>query len=138
MGELFSPDGWLPPATEDNDTDVQSNRLIDKLWLSGELRASFLVRVLKQGEVELFDFGLAKILGVSLAGFRDRFYRDGPGTAALACRAAGMDRCVFQTIYSLSRRAHGMVHCLRSTDIADVEAAFLKPKIEARALLQAA
>jgi hypothetical protein len=31
-----------------------------------------------------------------------------------------------------------MVHCLRSTDIADVEAAFLKPKIEARALLQAA
>lgn len=114
------------------------NRLIEKLAASGQLKASFLMRVLNQGQIELFDAGLARLLGLPVAGLRERFYERGPRAVALACRAAGIDRCVFQTIFTLSRRAHGMVQPLRSNDMAEIDAAFRTPKPAALDLLQAA
>jgi uncharacterized protein (DUF2336 family) len=120
------------PATEGE------NKLIEKLAASGQLRASFLLRVLNQGQIDLFDAGLAKLLGIPLADLQDRFYQGGPKAVALACRAIGIDRCVFQTIYTLSRKAHGMLQPLHSHDMADVEAAFRTSKPAALDLLQAA
>jgi len=121
------------------DSAVESeNRLIEKLAASGQLKASFLMRVLNQGQIELFDAGLARLLGLPVNGLRERFYERGPKSVALACRAAGIDRCVFSTIFTLSRKAHGMVQPLQSNDMADIDAAFLTPKPAALDLLQAA
>ena len=114
------------------------NRLIEKLAASGQLKASFLMRVLSQGQIELFDAGLARLLGLPVTGMRERFYERGPRAVALACRAAGIDRCVFQTIFTLSRKAHGMVQPLQSNDMAEIDAAFRTPKPAALDLLQAA
>jgi hypothetical protein len=80
----------------------------------------------------------ARLLGLPVTGLRERFYERGPKSVALACRAAGIDRCVFSTIFTLSRKAHGMVQPLRSNDMADIDAAFLTPKPAALDLLQAA
>jgi uncharacterized protein (DUF2336 family) len=115
-----------------------SNKLIDKLAASGQLKPSFLLRVLNQGQIDLFDAGLARLLDMPLVGLRNRFYQGGPKAVALACRAVGIDRSVFQTVYSLSRQAHGVSAMLHSHDMATVEAAFAEPKALARASLQAA
>jgi uncharacterized protein (DUF2336 family) len=129
------------PRNEDMPTDSaprSENQLIEKLAASGQLRASFLMRVLNQGQIELFDAGLARLLGLPVTGLRERFYERGPRAVALACRAAGIDRCVFQTIFTLSRRAHGIVQRLQSNDMAEIDAAFQTPKPAALDLLQAA
>jgi uncharacterized protein (DUF2336 family) len=121
------------------DSPVESeNRLIEKLAASGQLKASFLMRVLNQGQIELFDAGLARLLGLPVTGLRERFYERGPKAVALACRAAGIDRCVFSTIFTLSRKAHGIVQPLQSNDMAEIDAAFRTAKPAALDLLQAA
>jgi len=130
-----APISWTPPGAAPRESE---NKLIEKLAASGQLRASFLLRVLNQGQIDLFDAGLAKLLGLALTDLQDRFYQGGPKTVALACRAVGIDRCVFQTIYSLSRKAHGIDEPLHANDLAEVDAAFRTPKPAALDLLQAA
>ena len=41
---------------------------------------------------------------------------------ALACRAVGIDRCVFATVFNLSRQARGMRTALAAADMAEVDA----------------
>jgi uncharacterized protein (DUF2336 family) len=108
-----------------------SNKLIEKLAASGQLKPSFLLRVLNQGQIDLFDAGLAKLLDVPLLGLRNRLYQGGPKAVALACRAVGIDRSVFQTVYSLSRHAHQLSATLHSTDMIEVDAAFAASKAAA-------
>ncbi len=63
------------------------------------------MRVLSQGQIDLFDLAFARLLEVPLEKFRKTFYTDGTQLVALACRAAGIDRSVFPTVYNLSRQA---------------------------------
>lgn len=111
-------------------------KLIEKLASSGQLKPSYLMRVLKQGQIELFDLGLARLIGVSPSELNERFYGGGPRGVALACRAAGIDRAVFQTIYALSRKAHDMPP--QAADLGEIEAAFATPKPVALDYLRAA
>src|SRR5262249_20233316 len=80
-----------------------AKKLIDKLVASGQLKSSFLVRVLHQGQMELFEQGFAALLGMESETLRKALYEGSPETVALACRAAGIDRSVFMTIFNLSR-----------------------------------
>ena len=73
-------------------------KLVEKLAQSGQLKAGFLLRVLHQGQVDLFDLALARLIDVPVSTSRQRFYEGGPRAVALACRAVGIDRCVFTTI----------------------------------------
>lgn len=115
------------------------DRLVTKLAASGELRAGFLLRVLQQGQLELFDAGLAQLLGLSVTQSRERFYGGGPTAVALACRAVGIDRCVFPTVYTLSRQSHGMTAALSASERKRVDEVFtFHSKPTALAVLQAA
>ena len=100
------------------------HKLIDKLAQSGQLKAGFLLRVLHQGQVDLFDLALARLIDVPLTISRQSFYEGGPKAVALACRAVGIDRCVFTTVYSLSRRARGMAFTVSPADMAEADAVF--------------
>ena len=51
-------------------------------------------------------------------------YQGGAGPVALACRAVGIDRCVFSTVYNLSRQARGLRPALTAQDKDEVEAVF--------------
>ena len=114
-------------------------RLVTKLASSGQLRAGFLLRVLQQGQVDLFDAGLARLLDLPLAKSRERFYGGGPTAVALACRAVGIDRCVFPTVYALSRQSQGMGSSLSASDRTRVEEVFtFHSKPTALAILRAA
>lgn len=84
-------------------SDTAAQKLVAKLLASGQLRASFLIRVLHQGQMELFEYGFAALLGMDVAVMRRALHGENPVTLALACRAVGIDRSVFQTVFNLSR-----------------------------------
>jgi uncharacterized protein (DUF2336 family) len=104
-----------PAAPQDPPGD-SAQRLIEKMAKSGQLRASFLMRVLSQGQMDLFDLGFAHLVGMDAAHFRKAFYQQGVRPVALACHGAGIDRSVFATVFNLSRQVHGMPHYLNGTD----------------------
>jgi uncharacterized protein (DUF2336 family) len=110
-----------PPKTPPAES---ASKLIDKLAKAGQLKAGFLLRVLHQGQIDLFDLGFASLLDLPLIDLRQNLYERGPRTVALACRAVGIDRCVFPTVFNLSRKARFMKPALSAKDIADVETVF--------------
>ena len=99
-------------------------KLVEKLAASGQLKAGFLMRVLSQGQIDLFDLAFAKLAEMELSAFRARFYEQGAYMVALACRAAGIDRSVFNTVYNLSRQSRGMSTVLSAMDTAAVDTVF--------------
>lgn len=113
-----------PPSAQEGNTALSAQKLVDKLAAAGQLRAGFLLRVLHQSQIDLFDIAFAKLLGLELPKLRWAFYKEGARPVALACRAVGIDRCVFSTVFNLSRQARGARPVLTAEDKADVEAIF--------------
>ena len=101
-----------------------ARKLVDKLAIAGQLKPGFLVRVLQQQQTELFDIAFARLLDVEHDAFEEAFYRRGPRPVALACRAVGIDRCVFPTIFSQSRYQHSINPVLFQEDRSEIEAVF--------------
>lgn len=101
-----------------------AQKLIDKLATSGQLKAGFLLRVLHQGQIDLFDLAFARLLGSPLAETRRRLYELGPRPVALACRAVGIDRCVFATVFNLSRQARNQRPVLTPVELSEVQMVF--------------
>lgn len=112
-----------PPAPQEQDSD-NAARLIDKLYSAGQLKAGFLVRVLQQSNIDLFERGFARLLEAPLVQTRQFLYEQGPLTVALSCRAVGIDRCVFPLVYTQSRKARGLPHTLSRDDITLVDETF--------------
>jgi uncharacterized protein (DUF2336 family) len=107
------------------DTPADSaGKLIDKLAGSGQLKTGFLMRVLSQGQVDLFDLAFSRLLDVQVTGFRTAFYGGGAHAVALSCRAVGIDRAVFATVFNLSRQALGMSAALTGGDVATANLVF--------------
>ncbi len=125
------------PVTLSTDPVETARKLVDKLHASGQLKAGFLLRVLHQNQIELFEFAFSKILGVEINKFRQLFYDHGPRPVAMACRAAGIDRAVFSTVFNLSRQARLMTAIITPEQRTEVEAVFdILSKTDATADLQ--
>jgi len=101
-----------------------AQKLIEKLAASGQLKAGFLMRVLSQGQIDLFDLAFARLLEVELNSFRAFFYQDGVKLVAMACRAAGIDKSVFATVFNLSRQAREKAPVLGKTEMTEVDSIF--------------
>ena len=101
-----------------------AQKLIEKLATSGQLKAGFLMRVLSQGQIDLFDLAFSRVLDVELGNFREFFYQDGVRLSALACRAAGIDKSVFATVFNLSRQARNKATALNRAEQAEVDSIF--------------
>ncbi len=94
-----------PPAGLKDQPADSTQKLVEKLANSGQLRAGFLMRVLSQGQIDLFELAFARLLEVDLVRFRELFYEGGVRVVALACRAGGIDKAAFPTVFNLSRQA---------------------------------
>jgi len=103
-----------------------AQKLIDKLAGAGQLKPGFLLRVLHQGQADLFDLAFARLLGIELDGVRKALYDGGPSAVALACRAVGIDRSVFPTVFNLSRAARGLHATLSHDQRTEVDGVFAK------------
>ncbi len=112
-----------PPAPKPTPAE-SARKLVEKLFAAGQLKAGFLLRVLHQGQIDLFDLAFAKLLDLPLIEVRQDLYERGPKPVALACRAVGIDRCVFATVFKLSRQARLMKTVLTATDLQIVDGAF--------------
>ncbi len=100
------------------------SKLVDKLAGAGQLKAGFLLRVLHQGQLDLFDIAFARLLGLEPEQVSQILHRSGVVPLALACRGVGIDRCVFSTVYSLSRQAIGAAPMLTVAEITQADTAF--------------
>lgn len=113
-------------------------KLVEKLAAAGQLRAGFLLRVLNQGQLDLFETAFARLLNLDMPNLRRVLYDQGPRSVALACRAVGIDRAVFNTVFNLSRQARGIYGALTTDDRADVDSVFnVFSKSEAMARIRA-
>ncbi|HKQ46018.1 MAG TPA: DUF2336 domain-containing protein [Rhizomicrobium sp.] len=112
------------PAGPHDPPPDSAAKLVEKLASSGQLKAGFLMRVLSQGQVDLFDLAFARLLEIPLTSFRTSFYTSGARIVALSCRAVGIDRAVFTTVYNLSRQARSMSASLSNSDIVTVDSIF--------------
>jgi uncharacterized protein (DUF2336 family) len=112
-----------PAGPSDSPAD-SAQKLVEKLAASGQLKAGFLMRVLSQGQLDLFDLAFAKLVNMQLPAFRTAFYERGAYAVALSCRAAGIDRSVFATVFNLSRQARNMAPVLTPADSIAVDKVF--------------
>lgn len=116
LSEAAQALGREPVGPTDPPAD-SAQKLVEKLAASGQLKAGFLMRVLSQGQIDLFDLAFSRMLQVDLARFRRLFYEEGIEQVALACRAAGIDKSVFATVFNLSRQARNEAASLSRADI---------------------
>ncbi len=88
--------------SEENDP---SNILIQKLYSAGELTNGFLLKSLRQGEIDLFEISFATLCGLSRHELQNFLYTTEPKRLAIACRALDLDRSIFGTIIDLVEKS---------------------------------
>lgn len=80
-------------------------KLVEKLELAGQLQPGYLVRVLRDHELGLFEAALARLGGFSLAEVRQAVTDpQRPELLALALASIGLDRGAFPTILDMLRQ----------------------------------
>jgi uncharacterized protein (DUF2336 family) len=80
-------------------------KLVDKLACGGQLKASYLLRVLKEHELGLFEAALAKLGGFTIEDVHKAVTSaDRPELLALACAAVNIDRSAFPSILEMVRQ----------------------------------
>ncbi|MFL5237254.1 MAG: DUF2336 domain-containing protein [Rhizomicrobium sp.] len=123
MGTPLHGQAFAVQMQADDLTD-SGRRLVEKLAEAGQLKAGFLIRVLLEGRLELFELGLAKLLDLDHSRVQHLLYESGPRPVAMACRAIGIDRCVFPTIYKLSRQCRCLDARLQPVDRLEIDGVF--------------
>lgn len=89
------------------DRDEMDRRLVGKLQMSGQLKAGFLVRAVREKQLGLFEHGLSALSGFPLGQVRQAVRRAAPDALYLACAAVGIDRAVFPTLLKEMRALTG-------------------------------
>lgn len=78
-------------------------KLVETLHKDGKLNSAFILKSLRQGEVRLFEHGLARLAELPVNRIQQAIY-DGDGRElATVCRACGMNRQTFRTLFEFTR-----------------------------------
>jgi uncharacterized protein (DUF2336 family) len=99
--------GDVGPVEVDEDREEMERSLIEKLDSAGQLRPGYLLRVLREGRLQLFVMALARLGKFESAQIRRAIDSGRPELLALACSAVGIDRSVFPTILEHVRQLNG-------------------------------
>jgi uncharacterized protein (DUF2336 family) len=91
----------------DSQREAMEQRLIEKLYDAGQLRAGYLVRALQEGRLSLFSFALATLGRFEADHVQRVIDSDRPELLGLACAAVGIDRSVFPSILEMIRALNG-------------------------------
>lgn len=95
----------VPPA--DADRDDMERRLVAKLRASGQLRAGYLIRAVREGRLSLFEHALTALGGFAPDQIRRALSSDSADALLLACASVGIDRAVFPALLEELRRLNG-------------------------------
>ena len=80
--------------------------LAQRLTKQRKVTPDFLVQVLRQGEVPMFEALFGALSGLKAPRLQNVIYDSGGEGLAIACRAMAMPKPTFATIFLLSRRGH--------------------------------
>ena len=83
----------------------KSQELAEKLKKANAITPSLLIQTLRQGEVSLFEDMLSQMTGLRANLIRRFVFEPGGEGLAIACRAAGIEKPDFASIFLLSRSA---------------------------------
>jgi uncharacterized protein (DUF2336 family) len=100
-------DDDVGPVEQDEDREEMERSLIEKLDSAGQLRPGYLLRVLREGRLQLFVMALARLGKFESSQIRRAIDSSRPELLALACSAIGIDRSVFPTILEHVRQLNG-------------------------------
>ena len=100
-------DRIVAPVEVDEDREEMERSLIEKLDSAGQLRPGYLLRVLREGRLQLFVMALARLGKFEPGQIRRAIDTSRPELLALACSAVGIDRSVFPTILEHVRQLNG-------------------------------
>ena len=97
-----------PPArSRRSGPDTSQIKLVEKLAAAGQLKPGYLLRVLKEHQLGLFEAALAKLGNFHVEDIhRAVTSADRPELIALALAAIGIDRSVFPTILEMVRQCN--------------------------------
>ncbi len=89
-------------AEKPKPAEVLARRLTEQRKITPD----FLIQVLRQGEVPLFEALFGELSGLKAPRLQNVLYDSGGEGLAIACRAMAMPKPTFATIFLLSRRGH--------------------------------
>jgi uncharacterized protein (DUF2336 family) len=96
-----------PAKSKRSGPDASQIKLVDKLAAASQLKPGYLLRVLKEHQLGLFEAALAKLGGFNVEEVhRAVMSPDRPELIALALAAIGIDRSVFPTILEMVRQCN--------------------------------
>jgi uncharacterized protein (DUF2336 family) len=112
------------------------SELADRLVEEGKNSPRLLVQLLRQGEVPLFEALFAKMSGIRVRLLRRLLFEPGGEALAIVCRAIGIEKSDFATIFMLSRRAHAGDRVTNPHELSKVLEFFdrLKPDVAQKVL----
>ena len=86
-------------------TKTKPFELADRLAEASEVTPRLLIETLRQGEINLFEALFVKLSGMRLTLAQRILFEQGGEGLAVSCKAVGIERQDFATLYVLSRRA---------------------------------
>ncbi|HKJ72848.1 MAG TPA: DUF2336 domain-containing protein [Alphaproteobacteria bacterium] len=84
---------------------AKAYRLVHKMWEAGELTIRFLIQALRQQRTQVFVAGLAVLANLTLPIARRIFSDKGGESLAIVCKAIGVTRSDFTTMFLLLQQA---------------------------------
>ncbi|HZD25473.1 MAG TPA: DUF2336 domain-containing protein [Alphaproteobacteria bacterium] len=99
--------GAVSEALSEEQDEAAAGRLADSLQAAGRITPDFLLQMLQQGQVALFEQSFARFAGLPLRAVQRLLYEASGERLATACRALGIDRSRFLLFYQVARQAHG-------------------------------
>ncbi len=118
-------------AAAEKDKARTPMELAERLAESDEITPKLLVQVLRQGEVALFEALFAKLTGLSLRLARRMLFEPGGEALAVACKAAGLDKPAFASLFMLGRKARSEEEVVNQRELSRVLELFDNAKVEA-------
>jgi uncharacterized protein (DUF2336 family) len=124
-------------ASTELDKVSRAAEIADRLAEIDEISPQLLIEVLRQGEVPLFEAMYAKLTGLRPRLVSRIVYEPGGEALAVVCKAVGIDKPNFASLFMLTRKAHAKDKVISPRELTPVLEFFenIKPQ-SAAALLE--
>lgn len=99
-------------------------RLVSKLHAAGQLKPGFAVKALGQGQLDVFEHAVAKLIGAPVEAIGRMLKSGDAGMLAMICQAIGIDKSVFATLFSQAETLRGRSGILSQQDRARADEVF--------------
>jgi uncharacterized protein (DUF2336 family) len=84
-----------------------AERLVEKLHTAGQLKPALAVKALAQGQIDLFEHVVARLLNLPQEALHKVLRNGDPALLAHVCHAAGIDKAVFATLFQQAESLRG-------------------------------